>query len=134
MAFACPGRALNRWASDKIPTYAYEFADRTAPSYLEPTTFAMGAAHTFELAYLFPGFHGGAGKPVELNPLQAKLADKMVDYWSTAGLAAERETQWPRYTPEQDDYLSLTLPEPRMTSKIFADVHNCGFWDRTGIY
>ncbi|MFD0735267.1 carboxylesterase/lipase family protein [Planotetraspora mira] len=134
MAFACPGRAINRWVFDKTPTYAYEFADRTAPSYLEPTTFAMGAAHTFELAYLFPGFHGGAGEPVELNRLQAKLSAKMVNYWSTAGLAAEREAEWPRYTPEQDDYMSLTLPEPRMTSKSFDDVHDCGFWDKTGIY
>jgi carboxylesterase type B len=58
--FACSAQAIDRWVADKTPTYAYEFADRTAPSYLDPTTFALGAAHTYEIQYLFPGFHGGS--------------------------------------------------------------------------
>lgn len=132
--FACPGRAVNRWVADKIPTYAYEFADRTAPSYLAPTTFPLGAAHTYELPYIFPGFHGGAGAPVKLNPIQSKLSDQMVKYWSEAGKATARESVWPRYSPAQDNYMSLTLPEARMTSHTFGDVHNCEFWDRTGLY
>jgi hypothetical protein len=33
------GRAANRWIAARMPVYAYEFADRTAPSYLEPTRF-----------------------------------------------------------------------------------------------
>jgi para-nitrobenzyl esterase len=47
--FACPGRMVDEWASAKTAVYAYEFADRTAPSYLNPTTFPLGAAHTYEL-------------------------------------------------------------------------------------
>lgn len=134
MAFACPGLAINRWVSKYTPTYAYEFTDRTAPSYLKPATFAMGAAHTFELAYLSPGFHGGAGKPVKLNALQERLSAKMVDYWSSAGLMDEREAEWPRYTPEKDNYLSLKLPKPEMTSNTFAHAHTCDFWDQAGLY
>lgn len=134
MLFACPARAINRWASDKTPTYAFEFADRTAPSYLDPTTFGLGAAHTFELSYLFPGFRGGAGNPTELNDLQEHLSDRMVGFWSTASRAGEREAQWPRYRGEEDNYLSLTLPEPVMTSGGFADIHNCDYWDQTGSY
>ena len=57
--FSCPALMVNRWASQATPVYAYEFADRTAPSYLKPTTFPLGAAHTYELPYLFLGFHGG---------------------------------------------------------------------------
>lgn len=60
-----------RAVSQTTPVYACDFADRTAPSYLKPTTFPLGAAHTYELPYLFQGFHGGtAGFPVALNPLQ----------------------------------------------------------------
>ena len=132
--FACPARAINRWVADKTPTYAYEFADRTAPSYLEPTTFALGASHTYELPYIFPGFHGGAGKPVTLNPLQEQLSNKMVHYWTTAAQAGDREAEWPRYSAAQEIYLRLTLPEPRLTSEIFSKTHKCDFWDKMGIY
>ncbi|MFE7422848.1 carboxylesterase/lipase family protein [Rhodococcus sp. NPDC057529] len=134
MQFACPGRAINRWMADQTPTYAFEFSDRTAPSYLNPTTFALGAAHTFELAYLFPRFHGGAGNPIELNPLQEKLSDKMVDYWSNAAGAEDREEEWPQYSPAEENTMSLILPEPRMDSQSFGHVHNCDFWDARGIY
>ena len=33
--FSCPALAVNRWASQVTAVYAYEFADRTAPSYLK---------------------------------------------------------------------------------------------------
>lgn len=132
--FACPGRMIMRWIADKTPTYGYEFADRTAPSYLEPTTFPLGAAHTYELPYLFPGFHGGAGIPVKLNPLQEKLSDKMVEYWTTVAQAGARESEWPKYNPAEDNFLTLALPEPRMTSGRFNRMHRCDFWQKLGIY
>ncbi|MFV3383254.1 carboxylesterase family protein [Pseudomonas sp. NY15354] len=69
MLFACPSRAVRRWAADYTPTYAYGFSDCTALSYPKSTSFALGASHTFELAYLFPGFHGSAGIPVMLECL-----------------------------------------------------------------
>jgi len=88
--FACPAKAFSTWASAYTIVYAYEFADRTAPSYLKPTTFPLGAAHTYELSYLFPGFHGGkSGVPTKLNPLQESLSAEMVKYWtSVAGQAS----------------------------------------------
>lgn len=68
--FACSGLAMTRWASQYMPVYAYEFSDGTAPSYLAQTTYPLLSAHTFELSYLFPGFHGGDGTTVKLNSLQ----------------------------------------------------------------
>ncbi|HMN55817.1 MAG TPA: carboxylesterase family protein [Ottowia sp.] len=133
MLFACPARAINRWTAGYTPTYAYEFSDRTAPSYLKPTSFAMGAAHTLELAYLFPGFHGGAGIPVALNPMQSRLAEQMVQWWTTADQATHRETTWPRYQAAQDNFLNLRLPQARMATG-FGASHQCSFWDQTGIY
>ena len=70
--FACPGFKIAELASKYVPVYMYEFADRTAPSYLEPTTIPLGAAHTYELAYIFEGFHGGAGLPTRAEPASGK--------------------------------------------------------------
>ena len=133
--FSCPALMVNRWASQATPVYAYEFADRTAPSYLKPTTFPLGAAHTYELPYLFLGFHGGtAGLPVALNPLQEKLSDEMVRYWTTASEASQWR-DWPRYIPEQQNVLRLMLLQPQvLRSGRFADEHHCRFWDQSGIY
>ncbi|WP_455816112.1 carboxylesterase family protein [Pseudomonas cerasi] len=55
--FACPARAVNQWTEGKTPVFAYEFADRTEPSYLKATTFPLGAAiplnwHTFSLVFM----------------------------------------------------------------------------------
>lgn len=132
--FACPARAVDRWLSDKIPVYAYEFADTTAPSYLQPTTFTLLAAHTFELPYIFAGFHGGAGVPVALNSLQNKLSEVMIKYWANAGHANDTEAEWPQYDTAKDNFLRFTLPEPRMISQNFSAVHHCEYWDKTGRY
>lgn len=132
--FACPARAVNQWAESKTPVFAYEFADRTAPSYLKPTTFPLGAAHTSELAYLFPGFHGGNGLPVKLNALQKKLADQIVSLWSGAGALTSDNSAWPRYNKSEDNYMRLILPAAEMESGNFNETHHCAFWDQTGIY
>ncbi|ANI80124.1 carboxylesterase/lipase family protein [Sphingobium sp. EP60837] len=132
--FACTGRAILKMISRYTPTYAYDFADKTAPSYLEPTTFPLGAAHTYELPYLFTGFRGGGGLPVALNALQHKLSDIMIRYWTTVSQAAEREDEWSRYDPELDNFLILKLPEPRMVSGRFSKVYHAEFWDSIGIY
>ena len=57
----CTARAADRWLSRYTPVYAYEFNDENAPSYLPPVSFPYGAAHTSELQFLFPGWHGGYG-------------------------------------------------------------------------
>jgi para-nitrobenzyl esterase len=132
--FANTSTLIARWTSKWTPTYMYEFNDKTAPSYLEPTTFALGAGHTYELPYLFEGFHGGDGRPVTLNPLQEKLSAKMIEYWTSVAQAGEREAEWPRYDPEADNVLMLALPEPRVVSGYFADFHRIKFWEKAGIY
>lgn len=130
--FACTGRKTNKWLSAQMPVYAYEFADRTAPSYLKPTTFTLGAGHTLELAYIFPGYHGGAGLPIALNPLQEKLSDQMVAFF--AGANSAQTGPWPLYNPAQENVMTFVLPEARMISSRFAKQHHCAFWDKSGIY
>lgn len=133
--FSCPALKVNEWASRSVPVYAYEFADRTAPSYLKPTTFPLGAAHTYELPYLFPGFHGGkSGLPVSLNTLQEQLSDQMVAHWTSVS-TAEKWTDWVRYVPAQQNVYRLKLPSSQILPMgRFSNDHHCDFWDRAGIY
>ncbi|MBN6067166.1 carboxylesterase family protein [Aggregatibacter actinomycetemcomitans] len=132
--FACVADQINRWTYDKTPTYAYEFADRTAPSYLKPTTDPQGAAHTSELTYIFQGFHGGAGIPTVLNPLQDKLSSEMIQLWTTADKAGTPSSKWQSFDPKKENYLTLRLPESKMVNGQFRQQHHCDFWDKTGIY
>lgn len=132
--FSCPARALNRSLADKIPVYAYEFSDRTAPSYISATTFPLLAAHTFELAYVFPGFHGGSDIHISLNPAQEKLSQEMVGYFSGMAKMSSREQSWPRYSAKSDNFMTFALPKARMVSGHFADTHHCEFWDKQGLY
>jgi len=132
--FSCPARAMNQVLSKKMPVYAYEFSDRTAPSYISPVSFPLLAAHTFELAYVFPGFHGGSDHSVTLNPAQEKLSEAMVSYFAHADAMASREKAWPRFDSQSDNFMTFSLPEPRVVSGRFADAHHCAFWDKQGLY
>jgi len=134
MLMSCPAKKANEWTAAYTPTYAFEFADRTAPSYLEPTSFALGAAHTFELPYLFPGFHGGAGKPVTLNPLQEQLSSEMVKFWTSASQLSDQTSSWPKYDPALENYMTFVLPTSRVNTHTFGKNHHCAFWDALGIY
>ena len=131
--FACTGLRVNHILATKVPVYAFEFADETAPSYLAPTSFSMGAAHTLEIQYLFPNYRGGDGTAHELNKFQAALSDRMVQYWSSVSRAGEGRL-WEKYSPAADNYLSLISPEPVMRSHRFAIEHKCAFWDKSGLY
>jgi para-nitrobenzyl esterase len=52
--FACPALVAEKDLSKYAPTYAYEFNDENAPNRSLPSLgFPYGAAHTFELQYLF---------------------------------------------------------------------------------
>jgi para-nitrobenzyl esterase len=132
--FACTGRAMSRALTDKMPVYTYEFSDRTAPSYVVPTTFPLLAAHTYELAYLFEGFRGGGYAQLSLNPFQEQLSREMVGYFANVAGFPRRQGDWPRSDPAKDNIMSFALPNARMVTGQFADTHHCAFWDQTGSY
>lgn len=131
--FACTGHQLNQWMANQTPTYAYEFADQTAPSYMQEMSFPLGAAHTYEIQYLFPLYHGSRGITHELNVLQEQLSAKMIGFWASASQAEEGKL-WPKYDPRQDNYMRLILPGPVMSSGTFSADHKCAFWDTSGLY
>jgi para-nitrobenzyl esterase len=129
----CTARAADRWLSTYTPTFAYEFNDRNAPVYLPPVSFPYGAAHTTELQFLFPGFHGGTGASHPFAPEEQRLSDQMVSYWTqfaASGNPNSFETPyWPRYWSAADDFQSLDTPNAR-TEYNFDQVHQCDFWDQ----
>jgi para-nitrobenzyl esterase len=126
--FACPALTVSNRASRYVPTFGYEFGDRNAPMLLPPTSFPHGAAHGYELRYLFDL---PVGDP--LSPQQEQLADSMRGYW--AGFAARGVPRtpgaptWPRFTTATQELLSLVPPRPQVETD-FAAVHHCAFWSR----
>lgn len=132
--FSCPGRAAQTALAAKIPVYAYEFSEGTAPSYAAPTTFPLLAAHTLELPYLFPGFRGGGDAKVILNPLQEKLSSEMVGYFSAASRLGRTASPWERYRPAEENVMNFALPRGEMVKSRFSKFHRCAFWQTTGIY
>jgi para-nitrobenzyl esterase len=130
-SFICGTHTFNQWVTPFIPVYGYEFADRTSPSYAPLASFPYGAAHTFETLYLFLGYHGATGTPVQLNEAQQSLSDDMVSYWTTfadkANPNSDETPFWPQFTEERERYQVLILPQPHPTSR-YAERHNCDFW------
>lgn len=127
--FACPGLALNNLLAGRIPLYAYEFADDTAPSYIDPVTFPLLAAHTSELSYIFNGFSGANPARTALNPLQQSLSKEMVSLFVGGNLPEAS-----RYDPVRQNVLTYQLPRGRVVEGRFAKNHHCVFWDKTGAY
>ncbi|WP_244406166.1 carboxylesterase/lipase family protein [Methylocella silvestris] len=141
--WACKQRGINSLLADKVPVYAYEFDDRTAPSYY-PTMpgLQLLAYHTGDIQYLFPLYHGSPlGIVHELNRKQEKLSDEMVAAWTnfawTGNPNGVGNSPWPRYknrpsaaSERAPAILSENIPAlSTFTDHEFSQTHNCDFWD-----
>ncbi|MFJ3876141.1 carboxylesterase/lipase family protein [Streptomyces sp. NPDC090077] len=127
-SFTCPtlrdGRALAR----HVPAYGYLFADGEAPNFLglpELAGFPFGAAHGFELPYLFA--------TVDLAEPQRALAGRMADYWTrfarTGAPDAPGAPVWPRFAPGTPSVLELA-PVPGGIRPVDPEAaHHCALWD-----
>lgn len=132
--FACPAMKINKVLSSKIPVYSYEFADRTAPSYLGELSLVTRAAHTYEIPYIFKGFNGSTNRDTTLNKLQKPLSKFMISVWSDVKHINTKHKDWKQFDKEKRNTLSIALPNPRMTYKRFNIAHKCEFWNSLGIY
>jgi para-nitrobenzyl esterase len=96
---------------------------------LPPVSFPYGAAHAFELQYLFDLPTVPIAGP--LTAQQQKLAASMRHYW--AHFAARgfpslpSQPLWPRFTSHSQQMLSLVPPQPQVATD-FAAAHHCAFW------
>ena len=117
LIFACPAlRVSQRAANQGNATWMYEFRDRTAIPFVgrDATTgayqlsFPQGAAHSYELQYIF-----------NLNPLandeQRTLAAAMATYWTNFASNSDPNSgnsvpvTWPNFTTASPSVLGLDI-------------------------
>jgi para-nitrobenzyl esterase len=134
--FSCAARIADQSLAKFVPTYAYEFNDENAPPaqslFGGLLTFPLGAYHSSELQYLFPGIDV-FGLSVTLSSQQMHLSDAMVSYWTQFAKKgdpnASGEPLWSPYIASTDEFQSLIPPVPVVESN-FDSSHQCStFWD-----
>lgn len=137
---ACTARQLDRAWSRDVPVYAYQFNDRTAPTYFPPLSYPMRAYHPAELQYLFVEFHGGQGTPKPLSAAQTKLSDELIAYWSSFAKTGVPNApgkgatpRWGRYSPARDNLQILDIPKPS-TITGYGEQYDCALWDSVVTY
>ncbi|MEY4765928.1 MAG: hypothetical protein RI907_2601 [Pseudomonadota bacterium] len=131
--FACQVNELAGRTHGKVPTYAYEFADRTAPEFIHDPYMASGAFHAGDLLYWFQT--AVADAPLTLNPAQKRLSDQMMRYWKRFAEtgqpndASTTDPVWPAYNGLTTPYLTL-VPDAITTQQwgAFQRAHQCGTW------
>ncbi|MEU3459483.1 carboxylesterase family protein [Streptomyces sp. NPDC006733] len=140
-SLACTTPAAGRTIAAHAPglaLYGYEFGDPDAPVLAglpADPDFPYGAAHGFEMPYLFSSF------PTErpLTDAQRALSDRMVDYWAAFAHTGDPNTPgapfWPALgspSPLARPVQSLA-PGPGGIHPVDAgSVHHCAFWDAMG--
>jgi para-nitrobenzyl esterase len=125
--FACPALQVDRWTSRRVPTYAYQFDDGSAPALFAGPGFPPIATHSSELQYLFE--QPNAPFPATLSPTQERLAARMRAAWAKfaeKGDPASAAVPWPSFDT-RSDVLSLVSPHPQIETT-FPAAHRCSFW------
>ena len=123
--FACPALQVDRWTSERVPTFAYEFDDSNAPERFAPLPPA--ATHSSELQYLFD--EPNAPLPGVLTPDQEALAASMRTAWATFAADGNPSSQnlfWPSFDSGAQ-VMSLVPPQSQVESD-FSAIHHCAFW------
>jgi len=124
--FVCPAVQVDNLISGKVPTFAYEFDDGTAPPIFTGPFYPF-ATHSSEIQYLFDQPNAPYATP--LNPDQETLAAGMRQAWANfaaGGDPASAAVPWPAFNGTSD-VLSLVEPQPQVDTA-YAASHNCSFW------
>ncbi|MBO0802529.1 MAG: carboxylesterase family protein [Nocardiopsaceae bacterium] len=125
--FACHALTAEDDLSKYVPTYAYEFNDENAPDrYLPSYGFPYGAAHAFELQYLFD--LSNTPYPGVLSAPQRLLSQAMTRDWVNLARTGAPAADWPRFTAADQRTLSLVPPRPQLETN-YAAAHHCSFWN-----
>jgi para-nitrobenzyl esterase len=126
--FACPALEVDRWTSERVPTFAYQFNDDNAPSrFADPTKLPPIATHSSEYQYLFD--LPNTPFPGTLTPDQQALAAAMRTAWASFAAGGDPSTRalaWPAFNQGQA-VMSLVPPQPQVWTG-FSDAHHCSFW------
>jgi para-nitrobenzyl esterase len=125
--FACPALLVDRWASARVPTFAYQFDDGSASPIFAGPGFPPFATHSSEIQYLFDQPNARYATP--LNPTQEALASKMRAAWvafADNGNPSTAAVPWPSFGASSK-VLSLVSPQPVVQTS-YATSHHCSFW------
>ena len=126
--FACPALQVDKWTSQRVPTFAYEFNDDDAPQrYAPPGAVAPVATHSSELQYLFD--LPNAPVPGALDADQEALSASMRGAWAKFAKSGNPSTSavpWPRVAGGAH-VMSLVPPQPQVETNFVAR-HHCSFW------
>jgi para-nitrobenzyl esterase len=125
--FACPALQVDQWTARRVPTFAYEFDDDTAPQLFAGPKLPPIATHSSEIQYLFD--QPNAPFPASLNPTQEALAASMRAAWAKFAGQGDPPTAavpWPSFNAGSA-VLSLRTPQSHVETD-FATAHHCSFW------
>jgi len=135
---ACRNVQVDRLWAKWVPVYEYEFNDQSAPYYFPPLPgFKPLAAHTIDIQFLFPNWHGGVlgvNHPATLTAQESTLSDQLVAAWtnfaSTGNPNGTGNSPWPQYTEAANApaILSENVPLSTFTLAQWSANHNCSFW------
>jgi para-nitrobenzyl esterase len=138
---ACRGLHVSNLLSKSVPVYSYQFDYRDAPYYFpEMPGFDPLAAHTIDIQFLFPLWHGGElGVPHPLNDAETKLSNELVAAWTNFAASGNPngsgDTPWHRYVAGNGPYYSENIPgSSTVSADQFAAQHHCDFWDSILVY
>ena len=126
----CQFLHTGRLASRLMPVYQYEFADRAAPPVMRDPGFELGAVHSAELPYFFPGF---TNKRVFDGPALAPgsqcLAAQMLAWWGAFARNGEPAVSGlPAWRPFRVDGDVMRLDAPAPQTFVAVQAHQCAFW------
>jgi len=137
---ACRSLYIDQLLSQWVPVYAYEFDYRNAPYYFPPMPgFQPLAAHTIDIQFLFPEWHGGIlGVSHPLNAAETQLSDQLVAAWTqfadSGNPNGTGNSPWPRFTPQSQRFLSQDIPLASYDAAQYSARHQCAFWNTLLVY
>ena len=124
---------VDRWTSRRVPTFAYQFNDDSAPQRFAPPGALMPpiATHSSDIQYLFD--QPNTPVPATLDADQERLAATMRTAWATfaaRGNPATAAVAWGSFNAGSK-VLALESPRPELDSS-YASTHHCSFWGVEG--
>ena len=136
---ACRNVQVDRLWAKWVPVYEYEFNDQNAPYYFPPLPgFKPLAAHTIDIQFLFPNWHGGVlgvNHPATLTAQETALSDELVAAWthfaSTGNPNGTGNSPWPQYSEAANAAAVLSENVPSLSTFTLAQWsanHNCDLW------
>lgn len=132
----CLSVETTRLLAAQVPVYFLEFADRGAPSLgvalpaAPDPGFELGAPHSSELTYYFPGFSNTSRMDApDLRPESQRLAQQMRASWANFVRTAQPQVDgWPQWPAFADSGMGMRLQPHAAELFDAAAEYRCDFW------